>query len=83
MYDPCFEQWQRYRWENPQTRRYYEALVLKNLFDEWEVWCCWGGIGTQLGGHSVIPVNTLSEAQDVLNHISAKRQSHRYHPVSV
>ena len=46
MFDPCFQHWQRVRWENAQSRRYYEARVAKNLLDEWEVLCLWGGIGT-------------------------------------
>jgi hypothetical protein len=32
MFDPCFQHWQLVRWENSQSRRYYEARVSKNLF---------------------------------------------------
>ena len=42
MIDPCFQQWLHYRWENKQTHRNYEARVLKNLLDVWEVFCLWG-----------------------------------------
>ena len=41
MFDPCFHLWQLVRWENAQTRRYYEARVVKNLFNDWEVFCVW------------------------------------------
>ena len=61
MFDPCFHQWQQVRWENAKSRRYYEARVIKNLLDEWEVLCLWGGIGTRLGGSTVIPVIFLEE----------------------
>ncbi len=54
MFDPCFHLWQQVRWENAQTPRYYEARVAKNLLDEWEVLCVGGGIGTRLGGSTVI-----------------------------
>lgn len=48
MNDPYFEHGLYVRWENQQTRRYYEARILKNLFNEWEVYCVWGGIGPGL-----------------------------------
>ena len=41
MFDPCFHLWQLVRWENAQTRRYYEARVVKTLFNDWEVFCVW------------------------------------------
>ena len=78
MFDPCFQHWQRVRWENSQTRRYYEARVSKNLLDEWEVLCVWGGIGTRLGGSAVIPLTSLDEAQATLAKISARRTQRHY-----
>jgi predicted DNA-binding WGR domain protein len=81
MFDPCFHQWQLVRWENAQTRRYYEARVAKNLLDEWEVLCLWGGIGTRLGGSAVIPLTSLDEAQSTLEKINARRTKRRYSQV--
>ena len=78
MFDPCFHHWQQVRWENAQTRRYYEARVVKNLLDEWEVFCVWGGIGTRLGGSSVIPVTSLDDAQATLAKIAARRTQRHY-----
>jgi hypothetical protein len=66
MFDPCFHHWQQARWENAQTRRYYEVRIVKNLFNDWEVLCLWGGIGTRRGGSAVIPVASLNEAQKTL-----------------
>ena len=51
MFDPCFHLWQRVRWENAQSRRYYEARVIKNLLDEWEVLC----VGAVSGHDSAVP----------------------------
>jgi hypothetical protein len=82
MFVPCFQQWQQVRWENAQTRRYYEARVVKNLFDEWEVFCLWGGIGTRLGGSTVIPVTSLDEAQATLAKIAVKRTKRHYSRVT-
>ena len=81
MFDPCFHHWQLVRWENTQTHRYYEARVVKNLFDEWEVFCVWGGIVTRLGGSTVIPVSSLDEAQSTLEKINARRTKRHYSQV--
>ena len=78
MFDPCFHQWQQVRWENAQSRRYYEARVIKNLLDEWEVLCVWGGIGTRLGGSTVIPLASLDDAQITLEKIDARRTQRHY-----
>ena len=78
MFDPCFHQWQLVRWENAQTRRYYEARVAKNLLDEWEVLCVWGGIGTRLGGSTVILLASLGDAQITLETINARRTQRHY-----
>ena len=78
MFDPCFHLWQLVRWENAQTHRYYEARVVKNLLDEWEVFCLWGGIGTRLGGSTVIPVTSLDEAQATLAKINVRRTQRHY-----
>ena len=78
MFNPCFHLWQRVRWENPQSRRYYEALVSKNLLDEWEVLCVWGGIGTRLGGSTVIPLASLDDANITLEKINARRTQRHY-----
>ena len=82
MFDPCFHLWQQVRWENAQTRRYYEARVAKNLLDEWEVLCVWGGIGTRLGGSTVIPVISLEDAQATLAKINVKRHQRHYSRVT-
>ena len=78
MFDPCFHLWQLVRWENAQTRRYHEALVVKNLFNDWEVFCVWGGIGTRLGGSTVIPLASLDDANITLEKIDARRTQRHY-----
>ena len=78
MFDPCFHLWQLVSWENAQTRRYHEALVVKNLFNDWEVFCVWGGISNRLGGSTMIPVISLDEAQATLAKINFKRLQRHY-----
>ena len=55
MFDPCFHQWQYIRWENAQTRRYYEVRVVKNLFEEWEVFCVWAASGRDWAAQRPFP----------------------------
>ena len=81
--DPCFEHWQTHRWVNERSRRYYEARVLKNLLDEWEVYCVWGGLGSRLGGFRVIPVASLPDADAFLTQLQAKRLKRQYVRVSL
>jgi WGR domain len=69
------------RWENPQTRRYYEVRPLKNLFGEWEVFCVWGGIGTRRGGARAIPADSLADALDISAAIAARRRQRHYFEV--
>ena len=78
MFDPCFHLWQQVRWENAQSHCYYEARVSKNLLDNWEVFCVWGGIGTRLGGSTVIPLALLGEAKLTLEKINARRTQRHY-----
>jgi predicted DNA-binding WGR domain protein len=81
MFDPFFQHWQLVRWENAQTHRYYEARVSKNLLDEWEVLCLWGGIGTRRGGSTVIPLASRDEAQKTLAKIAVRRTQRHYSQV--
>lgn len=69
------------RWENPQTRRYYEVRPLKNLFGDWEVFCVWGGIGTRRGGARAIPAASLADALDITAAIATRRRQRHYFEV--
>jgi hypothetical protein len=46
--------------------------------DEWEVFCVLGGIGTQLGGLTVISVISLEKAQATFAKINVKRHKRHY-----
>lgn len=78
MFDPCFEHWQVHRWVNAHSRRYYEARVLKNLLGDWEVFCVWGGLGSRLGGTSVITALSLADTGDIVLKLHAKRLKRHY-----
>ncbi len=81
VYAPGFGLWRRRRWENPQTRRYYDAWALKNLFGDWEVYCVWGGIGTRRGGSRAVPAASLADALEKMTAIDTRRRQRHYFPV--
>jgi predicted DNA-binding WGR domain protein len=68
------------RWENPLTRRYYQAAVQQNLFGDWEVMCIWGGIGSARGRQWVVPVDQQA-ADAELARIAARRAQRGYQRV--
>ena len=66
------------RWENPHKRRYYEVRLQQNLFEEWELYCAWGGIGTNLGNAKSHPASSHEEAAEYLRQIAIRRKRHKY-----
>jgi hypothetical protein len=71
--------WTR-RWAT--ASRYYRVVALHNLFGEWELLKAWGGIGNRLGGSSVIPVTTHSEALILMEEEDRRRARRGYLPTS-
>ena len=67
-------------WENPLTRRYYQAAVQQNLFGDWEVMCIWGGIGSARGCQWVVPVDHQA-ASAALARIATRRAQRGYQRV--
>ena len=69
------------RWENPMTRRYYQAWAGTNLFAEWEVFVMWGGIGTKRGHCRALPAADLEDASRILDSIANRRKQRKYQRV--
>lgn len=66
------------RWENPNSGRYYTAIVQQNLFSQWEVFCSWGGIGSRRGNSKVFPAASLGDAQEKLCQLANRRRQRHY-----
>jgi hypothetical protein len=73
---------QALRWENPISCRYYTALVQQNLFNEWEMFCSWGGIGSRRGNSKVFPAIDLGDAQEKLRQLANRRRQRHYFQVN-
>lgn len=66
------------RWENRATHRYYEAVLQRDLFGDWEVWRCWGGIGSARGGCQTRAANDHGAGVLALASIAARRERRGY-----
>jgi hypothetical protein len=70
------------RWENPATRRYYRAIVQQNLWGDWELYCVWGGIGSQRGNSKAIPASSGDDARLKLAALTTRRLKRHYRQVT-
>lgn len=62
--------------------KYYKLFLQQNLFGGSDVICCWGRVGTKLGGYKIIPNNTKKELEDTVATISKRRKYREYDIVS-
>jgi hypothetical protein len=44
------------RWINPETARYYQVDLVQDLFGDWTLIQCWGGLGSRRGRMRVVYV---------------------------
>jgi len=70
--------WITKRFEHTGMRRYYVASVQKNLFNQWEVFRCWGGINKATGSKIVMPCESYEDALNILTTIEKQRQQKKY-----
>lgn len=67
-----------YRWENPETQRYYRAIISRDMFGTWVVSKIWGGIGNASGRMVHLPCPTLDDALAMILQISKIRKKRGY-----
>lgn len=68
----------RVRWENRHQRRYYEAVVQRDLFGGWELWRVWGGLGSARGGQQVLPAADERSGLAALAQVGRHRERRGY-----
>ena len=64
------------RWETKE--KYYTAIVQKDLFGQWVVFCQWGAKNSRHGGKKTIPVESFEMGVEQLEKIGKKRLSRGY-----
>lgn len=62
--------------------KYYKLFLQQNLFGSSDVICCWGRVGTKLGGYMIIPNDTKEELEKIIATIS-KRRKYRGYDIAV
>jgi len=65
-------------WLNDKTRRYYHAIIERDLLGDLVVTRTTGGCGTNQGRIMTYPVNGLIEANKMLDDVSKDRERHGY-----
>ena len=66
------------RWIHPEKQRYYSVALVCDLFGDWTLLQCWGGIGTHLGGHSIVHVASQEAGLKQIAAIGKRRRQHGY-----
>ncbi len=67
-----------WRWINPEKYRYYQADLALDLFGDWTLVCCWGGLGSRRGGYSVKGVRSYADGLDQIDELKQRRRQRGY-----
>jgi hypothetical protein len=66
------------RWENIDKKRYYAAIVERDLLGDWGITCHWGGLDTRQGGMKRIYCESYEKALSLLDDIKSVRGKRGY-----
>jgi predicted DNA-binding WGR domain protein len=67
-----------YRWIHPDKQRYYSVTLVRDLFGDWTLLQCWGGIGSHLGGQRLVWVESHEAGLKQIAAIGKRRRQHGY-----
>ena len=68
----------QYRWIHPEKQRYYSVALVRDLFGDWTLLQCWGGIGSHLGGQRLVWVESHEAGLQQIAAIGKRRRQHGY-----
>lgn len=66
------------RWINAEKRRYYQVQLVEDLFGDWSVVACWGGLDSHRGGMQVKTVASYEAALKQVEVIGKRRRQRGY-----
>jgi predicted DNA-binding WGR domain protein len=66
------------RWIHPEKQRYYSVALDLDLFGDWTLLQCWGGIGSHLGGQRLVWVESREAGLKQIAMIGKRRRQHGY-----
>ena len=65
-------------WINHETRRYYRAFLQQDLFGDWTMVRCWGGLDSRLGQYRIEMVANPDEGRAALEALEERRRKRGY-----
>ncbi len=70
-----------YRWIRTDRARYYQAILVKDLFGDWSVITAWGSLGSKRGGMRSTSVVSFDAGLERIRDIEKRRKQHGYRSV--
>ena len=67
-----------HRWIQTEKARYYQAILMKDLFGEWILIMAWGALGSKHGGMRSTPVPSYAAGLARIVEIDKRRKRHGY-----
>jgi len=67
-----------HRWIHAEKARYYQALLVKDLFDEWILIKAWGALESNRGGMRSTPVLSYEAGLERIGEIDKQRKRRGY-----
>ena len=70
-----------WRWIQKEKARYYQVHLVKDLFGDWTLIACWGGLDSHRGGMHVTGVASHVAGLERIREIDKRRKQHGYRTV--
>jgi predicted DNA-binding WGR domain protein len=68
--------WQTWEWAS--ETRYYCVHLQQDLFGDWHLLCCWGGLYNRLGNCKTLYLDSVEQAPTILQAIHQRREKRGY-----
>ena len=69
------------RWIHAEKGRYYQVELVQDLFGDWNLVQCWGGVGSKRGAMRVVWVHSHAAGLERIEMIGTRRGKRGYAPV--
>jgi hypothetical protein len=66
------------RWVHEEKRRYYQVHLVEDLFGEWTLISCWGGLDSHRGGMRTTGVESYASGLEQIRGIEKRRKQRGY-----
>jgi hypothetical protein len=69
-------------WINMENRRYYRAIIQRDLLGEWTLVRSWGSLDNNRGQIRTELINTYDQCMSIMGDIAKRRAYRGYHSVN-